>query len=352
MNDKVPIVVIILVVIFILIFIVVIASYDDSSASLKMIPYTNNKVKPDPLDTRTISNLINTARESDAHTFIINNLENNESIIFAATTNTSSISIYKDDFLVYTKLFSGNNGFVISKNLQNVNASFFQIGKKFDLENLKYTYLPIIPEKDSSLKVIVSGVPSDTFKVYKCSFNYDIIAEQKILTKNFSNFSNFGISEYDLNKYIQFQQDPSEEYQKVLLQRTSDKKQKNQWTYQNKGSYIVYYVRGIYSYKIQDKNNNILIEEKNDIDKTSIRKLNKYIENNQLSISHFYIENPNLVITNYDENIPEKNINSDLISLFNTPIEFYNHFVYGKKNIVIDIWNRIHNKILIYKIIN
>jgi hypothetical protein len=350
MNDKVPIVIIILVIIFILIFIVVIASYGDSSSSLKMIPYTNNKNKPNPLDNKTITNLINTTRESDAHTFVVNNLENNESIIFAATTNFSSVSLYKDDTLIYTKLFSGSNGFVISKNLQNVNASFFQIGKKFDLENLKYTYLPVIPENDSSLKVIISGVPNDTFRVYKCYFKYDVITEHNSTIKNLIDLPSFGISEYDIIKYIESQQENSEGYEKVLLQRTYDKKQKNQWSYKNSGSYIIYYVTGIYSYKIQDKNNNILIEEKKDIDKNSVRKLNKYLENKQISISHFYIENPNLTITNYDENIPEKNINADLVSLLNTPIEFYKHFVYGKKNIPIDIWNRIHNKIFIYKI--
>jgi hypothetical protein len=75
--------------------------------------------------------------------------------------------------------------------------------------------------------------------------------------------------------------------------------------------------------------------------------LNSIAQN--LELDYFYIDNPNIAIINKDENIPEKNFNSDLIKFFNTPTELYKHFVYGKKKIPIDIWNKINNKIFVFK---
>ena len=358
MNDKVPLVIIIAVVIFILIFIVVIASYEDSSESTKILPYSYKKQKSNPLASNTQLKYIIPGRHLDALVTEFKDLTNKESIIFGGNMRYSNVSIYKNDILVYTKLFSGSNGFVISTNQQNVNASFFQIGKKIDLENIKYTYIPIdsLSDKDS-LKIVVSSVSDDTFKIYRCFFDYDLV-EDNVKIHNKSLNIPFGISEYDLEKYIiskhnnlldNFQTVPMQKYP---IQRSIDKKNKRRWEFYGTGNYIVYYIKGLYSYSIVDQKNNINITQNtlhNESFKTSLRSINSHIENNKVSLESFYITDPNLIIENFDENIPEKNLNSDLISLLNTPVEFYRHFVYGKKNIPIDIWNRIQNKIMIFK---
>jgi hypothetical protein len=351
MNDKVPLVIIIAVVIFILIFVVVIASYTDSSNDTKTLPYNYKPVKSNPLASNIQIQNLSPYRESDSLITEFSSLNDNESIIFGGSLNYSNVSIYKNDNLIYTKLFSGNNGFVVSNNQQNINASFFQIGKKIELENIKYSYIPIDtidPEKDK-FRIVVSSVSSENFKIFKCSFNYNILIDKT--QKNYIKTLNqpFGISEYDIEKYI-LKNSENSNMEKYLINRSFDKKNKRVWEFCGEGTFLVYYVKGLYSYTITDNKNNINILEQNTVDKSSIRTLNSYIENGNVSIESFYITNPCLQITNLDENIPEKNINSDLISLLNTPMEFYKHFLYGKKNISIDIWNRMHNKILIFKV--
>jgi hypothetical protein len=348
MNDKVPIPIIIAVVIFILIFVVIIASYGSKEVTTKTIPYhKTQKSATKSIANQKLAQKITPHKHLDSCYFDFIDLNESESYIFAAPMNYSTVSVYKDDILIYSKVFSGNNGFVLSNNIQNVNASFFQIGKKVNLENLKYQYIPILPE-NSQIKVVVSGVSTNDLYIYKCNFNENIINEGNMLyvkSKSFTQFNSIPISEYDLEKYIN-------NTNRELPQRSFDKNHKHTWHFQSHGDYVVYYVKGLYKFSIEDKDNNISIEESNNhlsLNKFKIRDLNKIVQNT--SLEHFYVTNPSLTIINKDENIPEKSINSDLIKLFNTPIELYNQFVYGKKNISLDMWNRLHNKIFIYKVL-
>jgi hypothetical protein len=354
MAGKIPIYIIIIVIILILIFVVVIASYEDNSDKVKNKRLEIKKVENNPWGINsntknTTVQKINTSKELDASIFEFdsNTLNYKESFIFGGHMQYSSVSIYKNEVLVYNKVFSGNCGLVISNNLQNVNASFFQIGKRINLENTKYEYIPIT-FNDENVKVAINNVDSVEFKVFKCIFDYDIIPGKSLdlslkSTKDSNNL--FSISEYDLVKQIS--ETSGLNLSRVYPQRSFDKNQN--WFMNQSGSYVVYYIKGLYSFDIINLKDNSVIHQNNKKSNITVRDLNALLS--KLELDHFYIEDPNISIINKDENIPKKNLNSDVIKLFNTPMELYNHFIYGKKKIPIDIWNKINNKIFIFKIL-
>ncbi len=348
MATKIPIYVIILVIIFILVFVVILASIGSNTKSVEKVPYYKKKEIKEMANQILIESYP-IKNESDSFVISIDSIEPNEAYIFGGPMQSSSVSIYKknlddsEESLIYSKMFSDNQGFAITTNSAIVNASYYQIGKKIPMENTKYNYIPL-QEGDTNIKIVVNNILYEDFEVYKCKFDYTIPI--KYVSKPKNNELIFGLSEYDLElkarelfKNYEFSLDKTLS-KRVHLQRSFQNKvvkNKNNrvWNYSGIGNYIVFYVKGMYSFTIEDSYNNIKIDNTKD---------------SVLSLEYFTVQDPRLEIKNHDENIPIKNFHKDIGNLMNMPISLYNHFVHGKKREKIDIWNRIHNKILIYKI--
>jgi hypothetical protein len=350
MTTKIPIYVIILVIIFILVFVVILASIGSNPKSVEKAPYYKKKEIKESVNQILIESYpIKT--ESDSFVISIDSIASNEAYIFGGPMQSSSVSVYKkilddsSESLIYSKVFSDNQGFAITTNSAIVNASYYQIGKKIPMENTKYNYIPL-QEGDTNIKIVVNNILYEDFEVYKCKFDYAIPIKYVSKSQSKALSIPFGLSEYDLEFKAQEMFKNSELStnkslsKRVHLQRSFQKKvlkNKNNriWNYNGIGNYIIFYVKGIYSFTIEDSYNNIKIENTKD---------------GVLSLEYFTVQDPRLEITNHDENIPIKNFHKDIGNLMNMPISLYNHFVHGKKREKIDIWNRIHNKILIYKI--
>jgi hypothetical protein len=248
--------------------------------------------------------------------------------------------------LLYTKVFSGNQGLVLSPNLSLVNPSFYQIGKKINLESMKYTFIPI--DQEDEIIVSVNNIGYEDFKVFKCVFGdlESTVSYTPVHTeKAFKKLQPFGLSEYDIEKVCleKIKEITSNDFiipKRITLYRSFDKKDTDQrlWKFDSIGKYIVFYVKNVYSFDINDSYNEIHIQEKGTKDL------------NSGSLDYFVITDPRLTIYNHDENIPVKSFNDDMTKLMNVPVSFYKHFMYGKKKEIVDIWNKIHNKIFIYKI--
>lgn len=361
---KIPLYIIIAVIIFILIFVVILASIGSNEKTMEKKPYYKKETKLNKkdisLDKSSKKDLNNFgakgivissyahSKVSDSFVIDIDNVNPNESYIFGGPMQYSSVSVYVKDqniqdlyTLLNTKVYSGNKGFAICSNINLVNPSYYQIGKKIDLENLRYNFIPFIDY--SSIRIVVNNIGYEDFKVYKCTFNYDI--PHKKIDKIPKSLSTFGLSEYDIEQacknIIKTQNMESSEniLSRFNLTRTFNKKEStNVWKYNSVGDFVLFYVKGIYNFSIKDSYNNIDIIEKG----------NKDLENG--SLGYFKITDPRLEIINLDENIPSKSFNDDVINLMNAPVSFYKHFMYGKKKEKVDIWNRIQNKIFIYKI--
>jgi hypothetical protein len=363
MSTKIPIYVIILVIIFILVFIVILASIGSNNKAVEKAPYYKKK------EIKEISNQIliesyPIKNESDSFTITIDSVDPNEAYIFGGPMQNSSVSVYKKVYLessnqgepseeqnldqdsyvlLSSKLYSGNQGFAVTSNSAIVNASYYQIGKKISMENTKYNYISL-QEGDTNIKIIVNNILYEDFEVYKCKFGYEIPIKyiSKTLNKAKTLVTPFGLSEYDLeikakdeakllNKFLGQRANLERSFQKKVLKTQNDRI----WKFNGIGNYMVFYVQGKYSFTIEDSYNNTKIENTKD---------------GVLSLQHFIVQDPRLEIYNHDENIPIKNFHKDIGNLMNIPVSLYKHFVHGKKREKIDIWNRIHNKILIYKI--
>lgn len=334
-DKKVPFYVIVIVIILILIGIVVIASYtskEDGSTKSKL--YLSKKSAD--LNRKDIYvHPVKPYHQIDSFVFEIDSLRPEESYILGGPMQDSTVSIYSNENLIYTKVFSGNHGFVITKNNQLVNASYFQIGKKFELENIKYHCIPIL-ENEDNLKIAVNNLTNHELKIYKCEFNYSIFTNFFTSRKN---VESIGLSEYDLDKLIRSKYNVKE---KAVLIRIKSKTERTNWTFSGKGKFLLVYVKGLYDFKIKDSNNKLLIQENKNINNLNQIKTD--------SIEAIELNDPELVIENLNETIPIKSLNSDLLNLMKTPISLFNHFVKGKNRKLIDIWNQINNKIFVYKV--
>jgi len=349
-NQKVPFVIILLVIFFVLVLVIILASYTSKSSTIskgvegkklskELVSYSTQKNIP--LQKNIAVSPLQLNHQSDSFLMTFDSLSPNESIIFGGNMQYSSVSVYKNDVLSYSKVFSGNQGFVVSSNLHNVNGSYFQIGKRIQIENIQYNCIKIYPE-DEKIEIAVNNVSHSDFKAYKCEFQYLIREEPFIKSKSIFK-SLFGISEYDLEKASQSNLKelfPTNSFERMFLTRHFDKKKRTYWTFQGIGTYALFYVKGIYSFEITDTINQIQIRENG----------NRDVNNG--SFGYQIIQDPKIQIYNSDENIPTKNFNSDLVKLIHTPVSLYEQFVYGKKVIFVDIWNRIHNKIILWKISN
>jgi hypothetical protein len=341
--QKIPLYIIIIVIIFILVFVVILASIGSNEKTVEKKAYYKKETKViSAKDNSSFSiSAYPYSKSSDSFIIDIENPNSNESYIFGGPMQYSTVSIYRKNELIYTKVFSGNKGFVVCSNLNLVNPSYYQIGKKLDLENLRYNFIPYLYDNENSaLKVVVNNIGYEDFKVYKCIFKYDIPYKQ--VEKFPKSLSKLGLSEYDIEqkcKNIIFSDNNmTADIKRFNLTRSFNKKGDNTWKFNSVGEYIVFYIKDLYNFNINDSYNNINLEVRG----------NKDLQNGNLG--YFRIIDPRLEIVNLDENIPNKSFNDDVISLMNTPVSFYKHFMYGKKKEKVDIWNRIQNKIFIYKI--
>jgi hypothetical protein len=348
-RNKVSIFIIIAVIIFILVFVVILASIGSNEKTATKAPVYKKQTKEIKSKQLEITSYPH-SRISDSFVFTIHTgTSTNESYIFGGPMQNSTISVYKrvaesseSDILVYTNVFSGNKGIVLSSNLSLVNPSFYQIGKKINLESMKYTFIPINQEEE--IIVSINNIGYEDFKVFKCIFS-EVSYTPVQKTKLIKNTQLFGLSEYDIEKVCiskinELNLDVLETSKRVTLYRSFNKKDHDQrlWKFDSIGKYIVFYVKNVYSFEIKDTYNNVHIVENG----------NKDLNNG--SVGYFVITDPRLTIYNHDENIPVKNFNDDMTKLMNVPVSFYKHFMYGKKKEIVDIWNKIHNKVFIYKI--
>jgi hypothetical protein len=367
MATKIPIYVIILVIIFILVFIVILASIGSNNKSVEKAPYYKKKIVKE-LTNQILIESYPIKNESDSFVITIDSIASNEAYIFGGPMQNSSVSVYKKVLnepssedeenliqeslnkdslesyvLLSSNVYSEHQGFAVTSNSAIVNGCYYQIGKKIPMENTKYNYIPL-QEGDTNIKIVINNILYEDFEIYKCKFNYEIPIKNTSKALGKTLVTPFGLSEYDLEVKAK---DEAKLLNKVLgkrvhLQRSFQNKvlKKNNgriWKFNGIGSYIVFYVKGKYSFSIQDSYNNLNVENTRD---------------STLSLQYFIVQDPRLEIYNYDENIPIKNFHKDIGNLMNMPVTLYNHFVNGKKREKIDIWNRIHNKILIFKLEN
>jgi hypothetical protein len=353
-SNRISIFIIIAVIIFILVFVIILASIGSNEKTVTKAAVYKKQTKEIKSKQFEITSYPHT-RISDSFVFTIHTGASiNESYIFGGPMQNSSVSVYKriveytdtesssSDILVYTKVFTGNKGIVLSSNLSLANPSFYQIGKKINLESMKYTFIPINQEEE--IIVSVNNIGYEDFKVFKCTFS-EVSYTPVHATKLFKNAQLFGLSEYDIEKVCttkikELNLDSLDISKRVAPYRSFDKKDHDQrlWKFDSIGKYIVFYVKNIYSFEIKDTYNNIDIVENG----------NKNL--NDGDIGYFVITDPRLMIYNHDENIPIKSFNDDMMKLMNVPVSFYKHFMYGKKKEIVDIWNKIHNKVFIYKL--
>jgi hypothetical protein len=366
-NQRISLFIIIAVIIFILVFVVILASIGSNEKVVaKAAVYTKQTktVKSKQLEITSYPH----NRISDSFVFTIQSGTSvNESYIFGGPMQNSSVSVYRrildssgksfpsgildssgieESKILYTKVFSGNHGIVISPNLSLVNPSFYQIGKKINLESIKHTFIPI--NQEDEIIVCVNNIGYEDFKVFKCVFGdlESTVSYTPVQTeKAFKNLQPFGLSEYDIEKVCleKIKEITSDDFilpKRIAPYRSFNKKDNDQrlWKFDSIGKYIVFYVKNVYSFDINDSYNEIHIQEKGTKDL------------NNGSLDYFVITDPRLTIYNHDENIPAKSFNDDMVKLMNIPVSFYEHFMYGKKREIVDIWNKIHNKVFIYKI--
>jgi hypothetical protein len=327
--EKVPLFVIIAVIIFIIVIVIVLSSLEVKDQTVKQVKTRSKTSKKITFNDVNIS-AINIEKISDSLVFEVNDLSSNISYIFGSEFDNSSVSIYKETSennfeLLYSKVYTGNHGIVLSSNALNVNASYFQIGTKLKLENTKYNTISLL--SNCKYRVAVNNCTLNFFKVYRYTINYPI--QQKDISE-YKGENIFGLSEYDLeflakNIYPDIQE-------RVLLKRDS----KELWKFNEQGDYVLFYIKNLHNLKITNDNSEEIIISK-DVSKSPF--LEKVI-----------LKNPNITIKNLDENIPIKNFNSDFVLFINTPFSLYDHFLYGPKHQKVDIVNRISNKILLFKI--
>lgn len=342
-QNKVPLFIIFIVIIFILVLVILLSSIgssnsEDTKTKVLSKPVKKN-VKKVAFNNVNIQSLVVT-KESDCLCFTFDDLNKDISYIFGSEMDNSTVSIYRissmnknsesdsdsllDSEILYTKDFSGNQGFVLSSNTLNVNASYFQLGTKLNLQNIKYNCIYL--ETGYKYKVCVNNSPSQIFKVYRFTINYSIRESKPSILKNTKSL--LGLSEYDLEKKIK------SEYPVGVrnpLQRLAVK----QWYFKKEGKFLIAYLNGKYNFII--KNN------KNKEEFKSISKSN-------LNLNYIILENPDLLITNLDENINHKTFNHDFLEFINTPFTMYDHFLNGPKRKKVDVINKISNKILIFSL--
>jgi hypothetical protein len=345
-TKKVPLFYIFIVIIFILVLVVILSSLGSSE---KTIEKTSPNLKQKKAKKIKFSDINITSvpitKESDSLCFEFNDLTHDITYIFGSEFDNSSISIYKKNSfsqgsdsnsgfeLIQSNVYSGNQGFVISSNPLNVNSSYFHLGTKLDLENIKYNCIYLDSNQDQSVyKVVVNNVVNSLYKVYRFTINYPI-QKSLVQSKNF-NPKVFGLSEYDLEHKIKYDKPLGfEVQQRMTLSRLGFK----EWEFSNPGKYLLVYLVNKYNFIIKDtKSGNIW--------NSSV------IKDAEGSLEYEILENPNLVIKNLDENINQKSVNSDIIDFVNTPFTLYNHFLHGPKKKAVDVINRISNKILIYSL--
>jgi hypothetical protein len=331
-TSKIPLFVIFLVIIFILVIVIILSSYGSSEKPIEkpVLKLKPKKEKKIVFGDSTVST-IPTKKESDSLCFEFSDLTHNISYLFGSEFDNSSISIYKEvnDEYIFLKsnVYSGNQGFVISSNPLNVNASYFQLGTKLDLENIRYNCIYL--DENTKYKIIVNNTISTIYKVYRFRINYSIQKSFPPLQKTFSN--SFGLSEYDLEYIIR------KNYPNVKTRCSLHRLYLKQWEFNENGDFLLVYLRNKYNFIIKDttNGNNWKSEEKKD---------------KEYELQYEIIQSPNLLIENLDETINIKTFNSELVEFLNTPITLYDQFLHGKKMNKIDIRNRISNKILIFKI--
>jgi hypothetical protein len=341
-TKKVPLFVIFIVIIFILVIVILLSSLGSSE---KAIEKTSKKIKTKKDKKITFSNInitpVHTKKELDSLCFEFQDLTHDISYIFGSEFDNSTISIYKkenlsqdslsEESLIFTNVYSGNHGFVLSSNPLNVNSSYFHLGTKLNLENIKYNCIYLEP--NVKYKVIVNNVINSLYKIYRFTINYDIrkIFVNPSISKNLK----LGLSEYDLEHKIK--KDLDLKGLKVQQRMTFNRLGFKEWEFSKDGTYVLVFLKNKYNFIIKDRNSGF--EWKSNPIKDSLYQLEYQV-----------LENPNLLIKNLDENLNPSSFNSDFIEFINTPFTLYDHFLHGPKNKKVDIINKVSNKILIYSL--
>jgi hypothetical protein len=341
-TKKVPLFVIFIVIIFILVIIILLSSLGSSEKSVeKSIP----KIKTKKDKKITFSNVnittVHAKKELDSLCFEFQDLTHDITYIFGSEFDNSTISIYKKEILdeenlsqeslFFTNVYSGNHGFVLSSNPLNVNASYFQLGTKLKLENIKYNCIYLEP--NVKYKVVVNNVINSLYKIYRFTINYDI--RKKSVNPSIIKNLKLGLSEYDLEHKIK--KDLELKGLKIKERMMFTRLGFKEWEFSKNGNYVLVFLKNKYNFVIKDRNSES--EWKSNITKDGLYELEYQI-----------LENPNLLIKNLDENLKPSSFNSDFVEFINTPFTLYNHFLHGPKSKKVDIINKISNKILIYSL--
>ena len=344
-QKKVPLILIFAVIIFILILVVVLSSY----SSKEIVPLKEERkileLKRSKPSKKVTFNDVNVTllalnKESDCLCFEFDDVSKNISYIFGSEFDNSSVSVYKifdssssnpESKILFTNVYSGNQGFVLSSNPLNVNASYFQIASKVNLENMKYNFINLEP--GYTYKVCVNNCSQQNFKAYRFTINYKI--QEKAFTLKPKNSRNnaslsFGLSEYDLEYKIKNEYPDIDE--RVHLEKIGIKK----WRFKKNGKYVIAYLKNKYNFILENKNNG---------EEWSSKKTDSPYE-----LEYQIVEDPDILITNLDENLDHKTFNDDILEFIKTPFTMYNHFLNGPKKKKVDVINKISNKILVFSL--
>jgi hypothetical protein len=342
-QNKVPLFIIFIAILFILVLVILLSSIGSSNPEVTKGKVLHKSVKKVKFNNVNIHALAVT-KESDCLCFTFDDLSKDISYIFGSEMDNSIVSVYRivsedslQENLIFTKEYSGNQGFVLSSNPLNINASYFQLGTKLDLQTIKYNCIYL--ESGYKYKVCVNNSPSQIFKVYRFTINYSI-RESKASSLNFGK-NLIGLSEYDLEKKIKLEYPNIGDRNK--LQRLAVK----QWSFKKEGKFLIAYLKDKYNFTIKNNKNGEEWKSENKLSLGS-SKLNSVSKNPTLN--YVILENPDLLITNLDENLNQKSFNDDFLEFINTPFTMYDHFLNGPKRKKVDVINKISNKILVFKI--
>lgn len=320
-QSKISFLTVSLVIIFIIVILLTILStgYNNDtkykskmkSKSIVKTAVKENSSKNDSVLTSKIIPII----EYNTYTFEIPNTSKQTAYMIDGTFNNSCLSLYINDTRVHSRIYNDKAHLVLTGNL-NISSNLFRLSKN------KSYLIPL--ELNKKYKVVVSNVDNIDIQSYTVNYKIDL---QKIV---YEYPLSVGTTEYDLESYSRKLIDNID---KRVYPKLSNKF--DTWKFSGEGSYMVVYPTNLYNFDI-NINSNIYST--------------KSVPNKLPNIEIIKIDNPHIEIINKDAKEQKKNIHEEYVEFISIPNNLLNKFLNGSdtKNLS---HNKIHDKIIIYKVL-